>query len=312
MKNRGKKIKAIWNNERGMMLIWFYLLIVTLMIMGGSLHALTFRESQLIAIDQSRNRAFYLAEAGIDRKLQELRVGNVNAVSNATLGDGTYSVTYDSTTKQITATGTDNGVTKTLVAVVSKTAPPGFKGAITAVGNIAFNGNISVDGRDHDSSGNLTGDAGTYGASSGGTITQGGSSTIGGNGFSPALPANPAAIEQHADNAFTTPEAVLGVTAGSLDQYKTSTPPATPMSGIVYYTGDSWVAPNFGTPDNPSTGILIVHNSTSDALLKNVHGSFTGVIITDDLVHINGDAVIIGGVFLQKQTGNTVVMEKRT
>ena len=119
-------------------------------------------------------------------------------------------------------------------------------------------------------------------------------------------PANPATIEQNASNRYTTPEAALGLSSGSLDQYKTSTPPSLPMSGIVYYTGDLWNAPDFGDEDNPSTGILIVHNSGSTATLKNMHGYFKGLIIADDLVHINGDAVVIGGIILQKSTGNTV------
>ncbi len=299
-------MKPFWKNEKGIMLIWFYLLIAVLAITGGSLYALSFQESQLTAMDQARNKAFYLAEAGLDRKLRELRIGNSNAIATTSLGDGTYSATYNPATKQIQSTATVNGITKTLIAVVLKQKPAGVRGAITSVGDIAFNGSIDVDGRDHDSSGNLTGDPGTYGASSGGTVTQGGSSTIGGNGFAPAKPANPAAVEQNADNIFMTPEEVLGLQPGSLDQYKTSTPPATPFNGIVYLTADSWIAPDFGTADNPSTGIFILHNASGSALLKNIHGNFKGLIIADDLVHINGDAVVIGGVVLQKQTGNVV------
>lgn len=298
-------MKTFLKNEKGIILMWFYLLIVLLIIAGGSLFALSFQESQLMTIEQGRHKAFYLAEAALDRKLQEVRAGNVNAIADAALGDGTYSASYNSLTSQITSTGAYGGITRTIVAVISKIFPPGVKAALTSEGNVSFNGNITVDGRDHDENGNLTGDPGTYGASSGGTVTQSGSSDIGGNGAAPASPANPVSIEQNVSNPFGSPEALLGVSAGSLDQYKTSTPPATPFNGIVYYTGDSWIAPDFGTDSNPSTGILIVHNAAGNALLKNIHGYFKGLIIADDVVHINGNATIIGAVIAKTSTGTT-------
>ena len=299
-------MKTFLKNEKGMMLIWFYILIAILVIMGGSLYALAFQESLLISIDQSRDKAFYLAEAGLDKKLQELRAGNTNNISSTSLGQGTYSVTYNSSTKQVRSIGTVNGLSKTVVAVVAKTIPPGVKGALTSQGNISFSGDIQVDGRDHDSSGNLTGASGTFGASSGGTVSQGGSSDIGGNGIAPASPANPATIEQNqSDNAWTTPEQLLGVAAGSLDSYKTSNEPSWPMSGIVYYTGSQIIAPDFGTSSTPSTGILILHNTDANSLLKNAHGTFKGLIIADNIIHINGNAEIIGGVIAKTSTQTT-------
>lgn len=288
-----------------MVLIWFFLLITVLLITSGAIYGLSFQESRLVQIEKYRNQAFYLAEAGLDKKLQEIRVGNTTNISSTSFSNGTYSVVYDASSKLMTATGTYQGVTRIVKAKVNKSLPPGVKGAITAKGDVSFNGSIVVDGRDHDISGTVTG-TGTYGISSGGTVNQGGSATIGGNGFAPTDPANPAAIQENASGATSSPETALGLASGSLDAYKTSTPPTLPMSGIVYYTGDSWIAPDFGTAENPSTGILIVHNTTGDALLKNVHGNFQGLIIVDDLVHINGDAVITGGVILQKSTGNTV------
>ncbi|MBI3999929.1 MAG: hypothetical protein HY351_04870, partial [Candidatus Omnitrophica bacterium] len=287
-------MKTYLKNEKGVILIWFYLLVVMLIITSGSLFALSFQESQLTAIDQSRNKAFYLAEAGIDWKLKELRSGTTPATPS--FAEGNFSVSYCQSTASgttpapaapcaydqpdmIISSGTVSGITKTIVAVILKQKPPGAKAGITSEGNMSFNGNIAVDGRDHDANGNLTGDPGTYGASSGGIVTQSGSSDIGGNGFVPTSPANPASIQQNADNPFTTPEELLGLEAGSLDQYKTSTPPSEmPFNGIVYYTGDSWIAPDFGTDADPSTGILIVHNAAGNALLKNVHGTFKGII----------------------------------
>jgi len=293
-------------NEKGMVLIWFLLLITILLITSGGIYGLSFQESRLVEINKYRNQAFYIAEAGLDKKLKTLRGGDTSNIASTSLGAGSYSVTYNATTKQIRSTGVVNGVSRTVVSVVTKTTPPGVKGAITSAGNASFSGDIQVDGRDHDNSGNLNGATGTYGVSTGGTVTQSGSSDIGGNGIAPSSPANPASIQQNAsDNAYTTPEELLGVAAGSLDQYKTSTTPSLPMSGIVYYTGSSWIAPDFGSSSSPSTGILIVHNATADALLKNVHGTFIGLIIADNLIHVNGTAEIIGGIIAKTSTGTT-------
>ena len=311
-------LKLKMGDQKGMMLIWFYLLITVLVITGGSLYGLAFQESMLIMIDQSRDKAFYLAEAGLDQKLVQIRAGNLNSTSGS-LSEGSYSVSYCPKTVsgatspcannqpgQIISIGTVNGATKKVVAVVTKTVPPGVKGALTSQGDISFSGDIQVDGRDHDSSGNLTGASGTYGASSGGIVSQGGSSDIGGNGVAPSSPANPVTIEQYqTDNAWTNPEELLGVSTGSLDQYKTSNVPSFPMSGIVYYTGSQIIAPDFGSSSTPSTGILIIHNTNANALLKNAHGTFKGLVIADDVVHINGNASIIGGVIAKTSTQTT-------
>jgi hypothetical protein len=65
------------------------------------------------------------------------------------------------------------------------------------------------------------------------------------------------------------------------------------MAGITYVelpSGASW---------NPSTfagsGILVVHNTAKNAILTNVTGgNFTGIVIGDDVIHINN--IIIGAV----------------
>lgn len=287
------------------MLIWFYLMIVMVIVLGGSLYGVSFEESRIASIDQSRDKAFYLAEAGIDQKLQELRLGNLNPATGA-LATGTYLSAYNPVTGQVTSTGTVDGVTSTITAVVKKLQPPGVRGTISAGSGVTVNGRFTIDGRDHDVNGALNGNPGTYGISSGGRINQGGAASIGGNGIAPADPANPLTIEENAtQNVFTTPEAALGLPAGSLDSYKTSTPPQTPFNGIVYLT-DDWTAPNLGDAANPSTGILIVHNSSNSAVLKNVHGYFKGLIIVDNLTHINGNAQIIGGAIIQNANNNSI------
>ncbi len=126
------------NNEKGVILIWFFLMITILMILSGAIFTASFQESRLIQIDKFRDRAFYLAEAGLDKKLQELRGSNISNISSTSFSNGIYSVTYDGTTKLITSTGTYNGVTRIIKAKVNKTTPPGARGAMTAADDVSL------------------------------------------------------------------------------------------------------------------------------------------------------------------------------
>jgi type II secretory pathway pseudopilin PulG len=98
-----------------------------------------------------------------------------------------------------------SGIQRKIEAVVTYGHPgvhfPGLA-AIISDGPVSFNGNITIDGRDHDMSGNLVTtmvdpngntvpDPGAYGVMSGGTIAYGGTSTSGGNGTAPARGGSP-------------------------------------------------------------------------------------------------------------------------
>jgi len=312
-------------NQKGIALIWLFFLIAILIVSSGSLFAVTIHEAKLINIDQSRDKAFYLAEAGVDQMITELRaaVGTLPTTTTGSAGSsaGTFNVTYcspattvctsDPTISLVTSTGTAGGMSKTVSVVVSTTGsiPAGVRAALSAVGDLTLLGSIVIDGRDHDSSGNPisgSGGAGKFGVSSGGSVTIGGSATVGGNGDPPSATENTFNTEENATvNVFATPEEALGLAPGSLDSYKSATPPVAPFSGIHYVTED-WTGANLGDASNPSTGILIIHNDDGDAHLKNLQGYFQGIIITDRLTHINGNAEILGAVILQHQNGNTV------
>lgn len=229
---------------------------------------------------------------------------NPATLAQMSLPAGTAYATGD---QVLIATGTlnTNGVQQTqkvLRATVQSfplTAPPA---AVAIAGVAQTTGNITVDGRDHNASGTLTGAPGIYGIStSSPSFVQSGSSDVGGNGIPPANPANPVTIQVNAPLLPTTPEGILGLSPGSLDQYKTTTPPSSSFSGVVYLT-TSWVSANL----DGSTGILIVHNSTGTTELKNVQGTFKGLIITDDMVHINANAMVIGAVYGLKSGGVTI------
>jgi Flp pilus assembly pilin Flp len=168
-------------------------------------------------------------------------------------------------------------------------------GAVTSRYNVDLTGGIVIDGRDYDSTGNYVGN-GIYGISTCMNMSQNGTSEVGGQGVAPVDKDGIAAVRSTVcremapiSAAFGSPEAFLGVPAGSLDQFKTATL-EDDFQGIYYVEGD--VGPIH--LDN-ARGILIVHNSTSTAELKiNSDGNFKGLIICDVMNKINGTFDILG------------------
>lgn len=328
------------NNERGVILVSFVLMMAILLVGLGALYAFSFADWNASLRNEAMTQAIYIAEAGIDRKLTELSQKNTANLSGSLSFDsteirqGTYEVfygvvadagngnkvlvnpdtqatmpvsQYTAGDEVIVSTGTVtlNGVEqarRTLRVTVQPSPLVQPRAAVTISGVASTNGAVIVDGREHDISGNLTGGPGTYGVSTASsTFNQGGNSQIGGNGIAPANPANPITYEVNGPPVPDSPEKVLGLDEGALDSFKTPLPPSTPFNGVVYLTA-SWEGVNL----EGSSGILICHNAAGDAFLKNIHGTFRGLIITDDIIHINGDAKIIGAIFGMKSGGVTL------
>ncbi|MFQ5990454.1 MAG: hypothetical protein ACE5K9_11110, partial [Candidatus Methylomirabilales bacterium] len=218
----------------------------------------------------------------------------------------------------LTSTGTFDNATQVIEAVVGTppaALPPGVRGAVTTNGPTETNGNIIIDGRDHDINGNPTGNSGSYGIFSADTYTQSGNSKVGGtdtssSDYAPAKPGDPSVIEENYSGTMeVTPDEVMagagsGYPEGKLKSMAQSgtngsqhvTDPAsltTPLSGVTYVElpcGDTWVPANID-----GSGILVVHNACTDAVIKNLNsGTFKGLLIADDIVHIHTD--IIGAV----------------
>ncbi|HEX3020360.1 MAG TPA: hypothetical protein VHP36_08650 [Chitinispirillaceae bacterium] len=183
-----------------------------------------------------------------------------------------------------------------LSSQVSIPFPP-VRGALTARSRITIKGNIEIDGRDYDQANNLI-DSGTLGVSTCDSLFLEGSATVGGNGIVPepkaTFEAIRASVSQEgasAESFFASPEAFLGLPEGSLNEY-ISTTMATPFHGLIYLTQD-YVGP---VHFDSSTGILIVHNKLKTAELQITDGVFKGLIITDKMAKISGNAVILGAV----------------
>jgi|ERR1041384_1779093 hypothetical protein len=211
----------------------------------------------------------------------------------------------------------------TSIAYVRKTLlnPIPVKGLIQANGPVGTGGGIVVDGRNHalppPDPPALIDTTGTYAVWSMSTFTVGGGSSFGGTAdgkdYVPTgnSKKNGATVLQNQSwpgGYPTTPDSAAGGTSngypeGTLKSVAQSgvggsqyvTDPLTlkyPLSGVTYVelpTGIVW-----GSATVYGTGILIVHNSAKTAAIKNLAGTsanpdFTGLVIADDIVHIQGE-----------------------
>jgi len=239
---------------------------------------------------------------------------------------GSYSATCTkmpaTTNVKIAATGSYEESAHN-VEVIVELYSEGFKAAITAKPWVKTLGTLDVDGRDYDQNENIIPNEGGLAILSTQTITRGGNSKYGGTNelgldFAPDTDFDPSLIEEHAsfDGGFpSSPEAAVGVSDGTLksiaqsgaggSQYATDPGDITiPLRGVTYLEmpdGGTWNAPNFTYChcgfDYNSFGILVVHNANKNALLKNMRGSFYGIIIADDMDKIHG-----------KVTGNVTII----
>jgi Tfp pilus assembly protein PilX len=211
-----------------------------------------------------------------------------------------------------------------------------LRGAVTARGTVKTVGSIQIDGRDHTENGWLNGSDGTFGISTKGSVTIGGASSVGGNGTAPTgaetatnreeaavwgdgTDANGNGVIDPQERPYPdTPDEVLGLPDGTLkamaiasgtyftsehsyeewlDDYLDDHDDKMP-SGVVIFLDFSSLSPTqMGAELNDQPSIIVQHSATGNAKMKNIHGKFKGLIISDLLEHLNGDAELVGGVF---------------
>ena len=192
--------------------------------------------------------------------------------------------------------------------------PPPVKGAIATNNSSLAQGNIKIDGRDHDRNGNLISNSGTYGIWTTQSHVQTGAAQIGGTDdarvdYVPSKPGNPAIIKtgQVWPGGYPdTPDKLMGGASkgfpeGTLkniamsgvngSQYVTSpTSLTSPLSGVTYVEANL-----LHDTDISGSGILVVHNASTTALLRIPNGIFKGLIIADDIYKLH-TSVILGAV----------------
>lgn len=245
------------------------------------------------------------------------RAEAVQEIDDILWGSATYRV-FDTiiggtTYIKIDVSGSYEGKIKRVVALASIPNggffPPTVKAAISTNNPVSTLGTLVIDGRDHDMNGNLIPNSGTLGIWSTQSISQGGSSKIGGTvGGADQVPAKPAPAgimspsQVYPGGYPNTPDNVLGGTAKgfppgtlkaiALSRYKGSqytTNPSFlsyPLKGVTYVelaSGSVWNSSNI-----EGSGILVIHNSSCNAVIKNENfGTFKGLIIADDIVHLH-------------------------
>lgn len=145
--------------KRGFALILSFIVIVVLIILGAALLSRSISEGRLAQHYQDSVRAFWLAEAGINDALNQLRLGTSSGSSsiiNSNFGEGGYRVDFSGTSNNLflTAHGFvpygSARVERIIQATITKTnsVPPNFySNAIYTSGNVTISGSAySVEG----------------------------------------------------------------------------------------------------------------------------------------------------------------------
>lgn len=211
---------------------------------------------------------------------------------------------------KVTSIGTAKTSQKVLSTMIQHySIDPHLDGAVTANANVTITSAADrIDGRDHTCDGDLHSPTGPHGTLKAVSVPAGGTVTLNKDDNLKCSLTGTDTVTGVANCAGTStpfPSTIgaflLGPTAAieeinAFNDYLESikiTPANAPLSafhGVVYVDGDYAALPD------GSTGVLIVHNATSTAILGPYNGgTFKGLIIADAL-QINGNADIIGAV----------------
>lgn len=310
------------SNENGMVMAVILMLVAVLVILGTT-GILTVTTDMKISANYRENaRALYNAEAGVESVMVILRTWTKADYPTSSVTPKTITLTvpsgfvFDSSVQlhyvadnlykfRMKGYGNNNALKELEIHVkYTDPLPGGALAAVQANSAVENSGNMEIDGKDYDINGNPISPAvGVKGVSSKSTVTASGAGTIGGvdsagNASAPAKTPVAGTVEQNATwTAPLTPDAALKIDEGTLkkiaqsgvngSQYVTNPNLLTlPLSGVTYVEADNWQAVNFGI----SSGILIVHNASRNAVLKNTNGGiFKGIMIVDDYVHEHND-----------------------
>ncbi len=301
-------------NNKGSTLIPVIIIAIVLNIALAVFFFSTRNTTKSANVKRIKTSAFNIAEAGKEDLYSQVswrkytpKPDTVETVfSGHPFQTGKYTVICRSNasldTLWVTSKGVENN-NSTIIETVAWLRPdvtinfPPILGAVTSRSRITVKGNIEIDGNNYDTN-NTYKDAGIYGISTCDSMALSGSATVGGNGVAPVNDKNLAPVQETVadekipiDGRFTSPEAFLGLPNGALDDYVVTSLTA-PFRGL-YYLKEPYVGP---VHFEKSYGILIVHNEYKNAELQIVDGTFCGLIITDRMAKISGNAIILGGV----------------
>jgi hypothetical protein len=159
-----------------------------------------------------------------------------------------------------------------------------MKAVVMSRGCSKLDGDIDIDGRDWDAA-KMSFSSGVPGIYTCDTIECGPGVAIGGPDSMPTPPQKgiiPGTVQTGADSALfpRLPESVFCLDSGAFDTYKT------PLSACPLYAGGDTII--YWEASRPvvalwGRGVIICHNADYSASLKNLHGSFEGIIIADKI-----------------------------
>jgi hypothetical protein len=301
--------------------ILFTLLVVGTLIICIAMSAFLGIKGSMKAAGSNRVRgnAFNIAEAGKEHALSILRLDSMllkptkdsMVLSAVSFGEGSYTVSCSTNSKTDTvfvrSTGSMGAQAVSIEAacyrytVLAKMAYTSTA-AITVKSDIKALGNVTIDGNDWDSTNTAIVGPGVYGISTCGDDSVDASAQVYGRGFidstkskkTGAVPIDSVVLDNLNPAGYPgTPEAVLGLAAGALDTFKTHSFPATPFHGIVY-VDSAGIKNSFDF--RGSSGIFIYHSAGYSSILKNIKGSFKGILICDQIDHINDTTRVLGSI----------------
>lgn len=326
-----------------------FIILVTFIIAGmitDRINASNRRQAENIVSMHFRHEGRNLARTGVNMALTRIeadtawRAGYASAASPMSLFGGSLFVTVSDTDffgknvvriASVASTGPPGGPTRsdTSIAYVFRTFMPGsIMAAITTNNDVMTNGDLLVDGREHDLQGNLVPNSGTWALwTTRDYLMPTGSSTMGGTTNSAAtdvapigwpgdsvvirtnqiwsggvFPSSPDSVLGGSANGF--PEGTLkGIARSGMggSQYVTNPAMLTyPLRGVTYVELPISGPEQTWNPANISgSGLIVVHNQARNAIIKNLQvgkdQKFTGLLIADDIDKMNG-AVVIGAV----------------
>lgn len=303
-------VKKNDSNRNGFILV--PLLIIGTFIFLLALSALASMKNSLKAagVQKSQESAFNIAEAGKEHALAKLRSNSIvfeankykNIFSNIPFGGGYYSAQCSTNVSIDTLWLFSQGVVNNQSVKIEVVCHrydiflSQFKAAIMSRSADSIIGNITVDGRDWDSTNLDTVGRGVYGIYSCDTSLSDtkGNAAVGGIGIEPPVKGIvPGSVQNKMDTMTFphTPQEILGMDSTTLNTFNKSDSSIATINGIVY-----WNDFRFSSLVLSGYGVLVCHNSSFTATLKNVHGSFKGLIIADKIAHVNAAASILGSV----------------
>jgi hypothetical protein len=305
-------------NNRGSSLIFVVSLAIILNIVFVTVYMTVSSTQKKTGVKRLNTNSILLAEAGKEKLYADLKTCTISLIPNQRkqiytdyiLGKGTFSVSCSTNvsvdTVWVESWGKDQTSETGIGVVASVTADDvvaafPVRAAVTSRPAVDLKGTICIDGRDYDSNGVATGDPGVFGISTCSTLGIGsGAADVAGNNKGPyGKKASAAEIALVAEQgiavspSLASPEAFLGVPAGSLDKYKISAADLTlPFHGIRYV--ETSIGPlHLGG----SSGILIIHSPMKNATTHlNSTGIFKGIIIVDEMDKMNGNVTVIGAI----------------